>query len=170
MMDGFDTIPIPDTEHTGDTDSAGDPGPSQPPFGPEPRERTRELAAMERQLTDLYSQVGIYGGMVAGQTGNLAGAVLTRNAPHLASAWIDLAEKDSNVRATIRKILQSGGWAGVLGAHVFTFLPILALAGVLPQPFAQRVFMGLAVSDPELYTWLAAQTGNAPTPQGNGVG
>jgi hypothetical protein len=158
-MNDFDTIPVPDTERTDDTEPAG----SVPPFGPEPRERTRELRAMETQLAELYAQIGIYGGMLGGQAGNIGGGIVARNSTQLASAWIDLAEKDASVRAAIRRVLQSGGWAGVIGAHVATILPIAAIAGVLPRDFAQRVFMGLAITDPKLYAWIAEQTGNAPT-------
>lgn len=165
MMD-FETVNIPGyTEHTDDTEPTGsDRPPSAAPFEPEPRERTRDLARMERQLTELYANIGTYGGMMTGQKGMLAGGVIAGNAASLAEAWIDLAERDQGVRRAIQRVLESGGWAGVIGAHVVTILPIAALAGVLPANMAQQVFRGLAVANPELYAWLAMQTGNTPTP------
>lgn len=162
-MEDFDTIPVPGADTPpGDTDGTDSTG-ADDPFTAEPKERTRELAKMEAQLRQLYANVGTYGGMVTGPTGYLAGGIVAANAEDLAASWIDLAERDAGVRRAIQNVLQGGGWAGVIGAHVVTVLPILAVAGVLPQHFAHQVFRGLAAANPSLYLWLAQQTGNTPT-------
>ena len=169
--DDFRTVPVPggDAPDTDDTDdTAVDDAPAgapRTPFSAEPKERTRELKRLEDQLTDVYASIGVWGGM-AGQFGHLTGQVVARNSTNLAASWVDLAEKNPGVRRALQNFVQAGGWAGVIGAHVAVALPIAAMAGVLPRDMAQRVFMGLAVMDPELYEYLRGQT--QPEPSQNG--
>jgi hypothetical protein len=160
MADGIRTISLdaddaPDpgaTGATGATDTDDFPGVER-----ERPKRTPELRRMETQLADLYVQAAVILGIATGPTGNMAGTVIASKAGVLAESWIDLAERDPRVRRAIKSILQGGGWAGVIAAHVGVALPIAALVGVLPPPVAQKVFMGLMLTEPDLYAQLQAQ-------------
>jgi hypothetical protein len=139
------------TGATGATGSGNTLGPDEPP-----KERTRDLARMEADLSQLYVNVGVMAGVIGGQTGDLAGTVVARRADLLAGSWIDLAERDQRVRTAIKRLLQGNAWSGVIFAHVAVALPIAAVAGVLPEPIAQKVMIGLMVQDPELYAVISA--------------
>lgn len=120
--------------------------------------RSRDMRRLQEQLADAYTQVGIIIGIMGGRTGNLAGFILARRADVLSEAWIDLAERDIRVKRAIQSVLQIGGWSGVIAAHASVIMPVAALAGVLPEPVAQKVMLGLAMQDPELFSHLTAQT------------
>lgn len=168
MADDFETVPLgTKDERTEDTDDTGSSAPPRAPFSAEPKERTTDLRRMEVQLTDLYATVGTYGGMPFGTKGVAAGAIISRNASNMAAAWVDLAEKDRNVRAAINRLLQAGGWAGVIGAHVMALLPILAVMGALPEPVGTAIWFSLASQDPELYEYLSSL--GSQSENGNGA-
>lgn len=154
----------PDTTGTtGTTDNDTDiPSPERerPP-------RSREMKRMQQQLADAYTQVGIIIGIAGGRTGNLAGFIVARRADMLAESWIDLAERDARVKRAIQNVLQIGGWSGVVAAHASVILPVAAMSGVLPPPVSEKIMMGLAMQDPELF---AALTQQAAPPTSNGYG
>lgn len=162
--DEFDT-----TGTTGTTDDPEDVR-DDAPFTQPTRERTRDLARLEEDLTQLYVNVGVIAGVVGGPGGNLAGTVVASRAPMLAGSWIDLAERDQRVRTAIKRLLQGNAWSGVAFAHIAVALPIAACTGILPEPVAQKVMMGLALQDPELYGVMSAyiQQQQAAT-NGNGA-
>jgi hypothetical protein len=153
----FGTIHIDDddsnaTGTTGATGATDTPSPDRdrPP-------RSREMRRLQEQLADAYTQVGIILGIVGGRTGNVAGFIVARRGDVLAESWIDLAERDIRVKRGIQSILQVGGWSAVVAAHATVVLPIAAMAGVLPEPIAGKVMVGLAMQDPELFAQLSAQ-------------
>lgn len=157
-MTEFRTIPLDDDTGATDTTDATDTDTSVDDFTErEKPPRTPELRKMERQLADLYAQAAIIAGIATGPTGNMAATVVTAKADVLAGSWIDLAERDQRVRRAIKSVLQSGGWAGVIAAHIGVALPIAAMTGVLPAPVAQKVFMAMAITEPELMASLRQQ-------------
>lgn len=137
------------------TDTRDDGANEYEPFAREDRPRSRELARLEADLAQMYVNVGLVAGVAGGQAGNIAGTVIAQKADTLAGSWIDLAERDPRVRAAIKRLLQGSAWSGVVFAHVGVFLPIAAVTGILPEPVAQKVFLGLAVQDPELFAYLS---------------
>lgn len=162
MSDPIHTIrmddPAPDTERTDSTEPMDEPTGMPPPFAGPEKERSRDMRRLEAQLTEVYVTVGTYGGMAAGKRGMLSGTIVAANAGILASSWIDLAERDARVKRALQNIVQSGGWAGVIGAHVVAVLPILAVYGVLPEQMIPMVWMGVAAQNPQLYETLQNQT------------
>lgn len=162
MDDEFIRVGPETTGTTGTTGTDDIPSPERdrPP-------RTRDLKRMQQQLADAYTQVGVIIGIVGGRTGNLAGFIMARRADMLAESWIDLAERDPRVRRAINNILQVGGWSGVAAAHASVILPVAAMSGVLPEPVAEKIMLGLAMQDPELFTLLQAHAQSGQNGAGN---
>lgn len=161
----FVRIPGAPDHTTGNTGTTGNTS-NEPQPERERAPRSRDMRRLEEQLTDAYTQVGVILGIIGGKTGNLAGFIVVRRSEMLAGAWIDLAERDAKVKRAIQSILQAGGWAGVATAHAGILLPIAAMSGVLPEAMAEKIMLGLAVQDPELFAHLTAQA----SAMSNGVG
>lgn len=165
MMDDEDRIIHGGATHTtgatgGDTDDGPTIERERPP-------RSRDMRKMEQQLADAYTQVGVIVGIIGGRTGNIAGFVLARRADMLAASWMDLAERDVRVRRAIQNVLQVGGWSGVVAAHAGVLLPVAAVSGVLPEPVSEKIMLGLAMQDPELFAHLTATAAPSNGSTGN---
>lgn len=91
-------------------------------------------------LEQLYTMIGM--GVVMVDKGDHVGddcsTIIITNAHDIAVKWDELAQKNPNVRRTLRKLLQGGAWAGVIGAHIPIALAIMSNHmpgnGLMPTP------------------------------------
>lgn len=156
-LDGDEPPKTSGTERTEDTDTEASADDFRAPFTADEPERTPAMRKLEQQLAAFYVDIGIYGGMFTGKRGMLTGTVISANAGMLAGSWVDLAERDPAVKRALTNLVQSSGWAGVLGAHVAVILPVLAIWGVLPEQMAAMVWMAVDAQNPALGNTLREQ-------------
>lgn len=92
------------------------------------------MAKLREQLTDLYVSIGT---MVVTPLDRLAGTLMIASAPDLAQTWVDLAETNPAVKRALQKMVEAGGWGGVVIAHGMLLMPVLANRGLFPDHVAQ---------------------------------
>lgn len=72
-------------------------------------------------LTQFYTMAGMGVAMLdarGGHDDHTCGPTIAENAVKIATAWDELAQKNDQVRKTLRTMLQGSAWAGVIGAHL----------------------------------------------------
>ena len=97
------------------------------------------MRKLHEQVTDLYVTLGT---MVVTPIDRLAGYLLVEQAEALAQTWIDLAETNPAVKRALSKLVEAGGWGGVLVAHGMVMMPVLANRGMFPDHIANGIAMG----------------------------
>lgn len=101
-----------------------------------PRRAKRAQPGMKQlheQLTDLYVSLGT---MVITPVDKLAGALFVAQADELAQTWCDLADTNPAVKRALKKLVEAGGWGGVVIAHGMILMPVLANRGLFPDHVA----------------------------------
>lgn len=95
------------------------------------RSSSGSMAALERQLGDLYRSLGMGVTMVDPESGfEIVGA-----ADKLAHSWIVLAETNPKVKRFLVKLTTGSGVGAVIFAHGAVLLPILQRHDMLPNLF-----------------------------------
>lgn len=89
-------------------------------------------------LSDLYSMIALGVSVMDARSGHddhNCAQTIAENADTIAAAWDDLAQKNAGVRRALRKMVQGGAWAGVIGAHVPIALAIASnhMPGAIPE-------------------------------------
>lgn len=148
--------------------------PVDPPKDAPKAERPKRRAApntvkLKEQLAELYVTLGL---VVVTPIDRLGGALLAANADDLAEQWIALAETNPAVKRTLQKLVEVGGWGGVIMAHGMIVLPVLANRGMFPDQVAGGAAAMTMMQHPEvapLFTHPRFNTERQPEGNGNGA-
>lgn len=155
----------PVTDH--DKPGAGDGKPAA--SGKRPPKRTPPNSAKLRgQLTELYVSIGT---LVVTPVDRLAGALMVAQAEDLAQTWVDLADANPAVKKALQRLVEAGGWGGVVIAHGMLLMPVLANRGMFPDQAAGFAMAGTCLMHPEvtdLFTHprFHGENGNGAQPHG----
>lgn len=138
------------------------------------RPRSRDARLME-DVTGLYEMVG--GGLVAFGLARknvplaAAGVNIGESAEGVASAWLDLADRNPAVRAGLERFVAATSGGALLGYHVAMIAPLAAAFGLLNPMIAdtmsggkmanaqEQVLVAMGITR-EQYAAAAAQQGN----------
>ena len=100
-------------------------------------------AQLHSALSDFYGNVGVlmYGVGSSIGDGGVAGTgmAMTERAGDAADAWMDLARKNTKVRATLERITEAGSFGGLIAVHLIIAMPLLASREMVP-PFIAHAF------------------------------
>lgn len=107
------------------------------------RKRTPSQRKLKDDIAQVYGAIGL--ALLASGDAESGQAFLT-NAEPLADAWIDLAEKDANVKRVLERLTTGSAWSAVIAGHIGLFLPILASKGWLPKALQGPAEMVYGVS------------------------
>lgn len=117
------------------------------------------MGKLKEQIAELYVTLGI---MVVTPLDRLGGHLMAANADEIADQWIALAETNPSVKRTLMKLVEVGGWGGVVMAHATILLPVLANRGLFPDQVAQGTAAMTMLAHPEtqpLFTHARFGTG-----------
>lgn len=110
------------------------------------RRATPGSTKLKQQLTDLYVSIGT---IAVTPIDRLAGVLLVTQAEDLAQTWIDLAETNTAVKKALQKLVEAGGWGGVIVAHGMILMPVLANRGLFPDHVAHGAAFMTIANQPE---------------------
>lgn len=118
---------------------------------PDTPPRTAKRAApgarkLHEQLTELYVSIGT---IAITPLDPLAGALFVARSDELAQTWVDLAETNPAVKRALQKLVEAGGWGGVVIAHGMLLFPVLANRGLFPDHVAGGAAMLTQLQNPE---------------------
>jgi hypothetical protein len=95
---------------------------------------------LHEALTRMYTSVGIGMQGVAMMRGDgglaIAAVNITSVASDTADAWMELAQQNPRVRATLEGLVQGSAVATLAACHVSMVVPVLASRGVVPGELA----------------------------------
>lgn len=111
-----------------------------------PRRRAPNSAKLEEGLTELYVTLGT---IAVAPFDKLAGTLLVAQAPELAAHWVALAETNPAVKKALLKLVEAGGWGGLIVAHGMVVMPVLANRGAFPDHVANGAAMMTVMQHPE---------------------
>lgn len=131
-----DTTPrTPAAKKAGGTKKAAATAGPRRPGAPSKDDKLREA------LTQTYVGIGAAAGPVMGLFGmsedqcNAASAMIAMSAEQCAEAWVQLAGTNPQVRKTLEKMTEAGGWGTVVFAHVALGMGIAAaVKATAPEP------------------------------------
>lgn len=102
---------------------------------------------LQEQLAELYVSIGT---MVVTPVDPLAGALFVARSDELAQTWVDLAETNPKVKKALLKLVEAGGWGGVVIAHGMLLFPVLVNRGLFPDHVAVPGAMLTIAQNPEV--------------------
>lgn len=122
-------------------------------------------------LRDLYVQAGLIvdmGHIPLGKPGlHVAAVNIITRAPTMAEEWMDLADQNPAVKEALNRFLSGTSLVGVVMAHAFLAIPVVAAMGVNVPTMA--VLASLSPEAQAEYAKLAAEAMAAATANGNGA-
>lgn len=134
------------------------------------RRATPGSAKLKEQVADLYATIGM---VAIAPIDRLAGTLLVNQSEELAEQWIKLAETNPAVKRALNKLVEAGGWGGIIMAHGMIVLPVLANRGMFPDQAANAMAMVTVTQHPEvapLFNHPRFSETATPVPNGNGNG
>lgn len=133
---------------------------------PRPAKRAAPGAKqLHGQLVDLYVSIGT---IAVTPIDPLAGALFVARSDELAQTWIDLAETNPKVKKALQKLVEAGGWGGVVIAHGMLLMPVLANRGLFPDHVAGPAAAMTVLQNPEVGPLFTHERFRQPN--GNGAG
>ncbi len=150
LNEAEDTPPRTDGKPKTDT-----PPPRQQQAEPK-RRRPPWAPKLEAQIADAYRAIGAGFAMTGDE---FSSALIGSQAPALATAWVELAERDANVRKTLERLMSGSAWGSIVMMHIMIIFPILAHRDLIPGELGQRL---------KLMTMFMQETPDYP-PNGNGT-
>lgn len=120
---------------------------------------------LKGQVAELYVTIGM---MVVTPIDRLAGMLIVKQADDIAEQWIELAETNASVKNALLKLVEVGGWGGVVMAHGMILLPVLANRGLFPDQMAQPMAAMTAMQHPETIELFTHPRFKTETASGNG--
>lgn len=109
-----------------------------------------ELTHVERKLKDEVAELYVLmGTMLVAPVDNLAGRLVVKGADDLAEQWVKLSRSQPSVKRVLKKLVEAGGWSGVVLAHAMIAVPVMANRGMLPDPVAAQIGTLTMISDPD---------------------
>lgn len=135
-----ETIPL-----NGSGRSGGD----RPPRGPEsapdsdreaapptPKRRSPADTKLQTSIAEMYQVLGLavngLGGAAQDDGMQGTGVALVMQSEGIASAWMDLAEKNPKVKKILQNLTEVSAVGAVVGIHVTCAMPFLQSRGILP--------------------------------------
>lgn len=109
-------------------------------------EFTRAEKKLQEEVAELYVLMGT---MLVAPVDGLAGRLIVKGADDLAEQWVRLARTQPSVRRVLNRLVEAGGWTGVLMAHAMIAVPVLANRGLLPNQAAVPIATMVMMGDPE---------------------
>lgn len=128
---------------------AGEPAPGSAEAAAADRDAptlTRDERKLKEEVAELYTTLGM---MVVAPIDGLAGRLVVTNADDLAEQWVKLARTQPSVKRVLKKLVEAGGWSGVILAHAMIAVPVLANRGLLPDQAAVPVATMTMMNDPD---------------------
>lgn len=113
--------------------------PKATPTGDAPKVRTPADRKLSASIAEMYIMLG----MVVGGLGDVkqdvglatTGQALAINSEAIAETWMDLAERNAKVKATLKSLTEVSAVGALVGIHVTCAMPLLASRGVVPAAF-----------------------------------
>ena len=90
---------------------------------------------LEQQIAELYATIGM---VAVAPLDRLAGTLIVKQADELAEQWVTLAETNPTVKKALQRLVEAGGWGGVVMAHGMILIPVLANRVTSEVDLAQR--------------------------------
>lgn len=126
------------------------------------RKKGPGMGKLKEQVAELYATLGM---MVVTPIDPLAGHLVAANADDLAEQWVALAETNPTVKKTLQKLVEAGGWGGVVMAHGMIILPVLVNRGAFPDHVAGPIAAATVMQVPTAGPLFTHERFHTPPPE-----
>lgn len=129
--------------------------------------RTGAYKKLDKQLTEFYQAIAV---TVVSPIDALGGTLMFQRAPDLAGSWVDLAEQNPKVKATLERILEAGGVFGIITVHAAILMPVLVNRGMFADNVAGGIASFTLLQNPEVMPLFTHERfrQQESSPNGNG--